>query len=173
MTDEALVEAWQGGDEAAFAEIFNRYSGRILAFITRVVGDSHRAEELMQEVFVRVVTHSRTFDGREAKFSTWLFQIARNLSMNAIRDRNRRREDGIENEAAAGSQPSTIESRLAVDQFLQKLPEDQRVVFVLKHDQDLKYEEIANVLDIPVGTVKSRMHVAVKSLRKILEEVKR
>lgn len=95
MTDESLVAAWQSGDEAAFAEIFNRYSGRILAFATRITGDAHRAEELVQEVFVRMVTHSRTFDGREAKFSTWLFQIARNLSLNAIRDRGRRKEETV------------------------------------------------------------------------------
>ncbi len=171
MTDEKLVEAWQGGDEVAFAEIFRRYNGRILAFITRIVGDSHRAEELVQEVFVRVVTHSRTFDGREAKFSTWLFQIARNLSLNAIRDRGRRREDTMADETfpQAGRQSPSIEGRLAVDHLLQKLPEEQRSVFVLKHDQDLKYQEIAEVLNIPIGTVKSRMHAAIGTLRTALQ----
>ena len=158
----------QAGDEGALAALMDRYQGPLYGFLNRRVGDA-AADDLFQESWLRVVRARHRFDPRR-RFSTWIFQIANNL----CRDRGRRR--AVETrylEGLARSQPSGAERaaappaelQLEMRQRLDALPERLREVLVLRYYQQLPERDIAEILAVPRGTVKSRLHAAVKALR--------
>jgi RNA polymerase sigma-70 factor (ECF subfamily) len=167
-TDEELMVRVQAGDEGALATLMDRYKGPLYGFLNRRVGDA-AADDLFQESWLRVVRARHRFDPRR-RFSTWIFQIANNL----CRDRWRRR--AVETrylEDLARSRPSGAEHaaappaelQLEMRQRLDALPERLREVLVLRYYQQLPERDIAEILSIPRGTVKSRLHAAVKALR--------
>lgn len=157
------------GDARAFELLFERFRPRLFGFLARRCGDPAAAEDLLQETWIRVLRARARFDpGR--RFSTWLFQIANNL----CRDRARRRE--VEHRTREGMTlvlemdppgPGTArpEARLDVERRLATLPDRLREVIVLRYLQELPEREIAEIAGIPQGTVKSRLHAAVRALR--------
>ncbi len=158
----------QSGDEGALGTLMDRYKGPLYGFLNRRVGDA-AADDLFQESWLRVVRARDRFDPRR-RFSTWIFQIANNL----CRDRGRRRAVEIrhlESLARDRSSPSEraeappAELRLDMRQRLDALPERLREVLVLRYYQELPERDIAEILTIPRGTVKGRLHAAVKALR--------
>jgi RNA polymerase sigma-70 factor (ECF subfamily) len=159
--------ALQAGDEDALAILMDRYKGPLFAFLNRRAG-SAAADDLFQESWIRVVRARDRFDPRR-RFSTWLFQIANNL----CRDRSRRRAveqrylDGVRDAARErpGTPPAPVGLRLDMRRRLAALPERLREVLVLRYYHDLGEKEIATALGIPRGTVKSRLHAAVRALR--------
>jgi len=180
LTDEDLVAAFQDGDVSAFDGLVARWDRKIEGAIFRVVGRSEDAKDLCQEVFLKAYRALGTFK-REARFSSWLYQIA----LNACRDRLRRRrgrtylslddlEDSGEPPLAMGG-PSALElveardlSRI-VELAMAELAPEQREVIVLKEYQDLTFLEIAEVLDVPISTVKTRLYRGLGQLRQRLE----
>jgi RNA polymerase sigma-70 factor (ECF subfamily) len=155
----------QAGDETALAVLMDRYKGPLYGFLNRRVGDT-AADDLFQESWLRVVRARDRFDPRR-RFSTWLFQIANNL----CRDRGRRRavesrhlEVMRQGRTEAAAVPG-VESRLDMRQRLEALPERLREVLILRYYQQLSERDIAEILKIPRGTVKSRLHAAVAALR--------
>ena len=158
----------QAGDESALAILMDRWKGPLYAFLFRRA-DPEAADDLFQESWLRVVRARDRFDPRR-RFSTWLFQIANNL----CRDRGRRRAalrralDTAAQEAALegpGAEPVRPELALRMQRRLAALPDRLREVIVLRYYHDLGEGEIAEALGIPRGTVKSRLHAAVRSLR--------
>ena len=158
----------QAGDEGALAALMDRYQGPLYGFLNRRVGDA-AADDLFQESWLRVVRARDRFDPRR-RFSTWIFQIANNL----CRDRGRRRAvEARHLESLAQSQrdeparaaPPPVELRLDMRRRLDALPDRLREVLVLRYYQQLPERDIAEILGIPRGTVKSRLHAAVKALR--------
>jgi RNA polymerase sigma-70 factor, ECF subfamily len=179
-TDEELVDAFQAGDLAAFDDLVRRWERRILAAIYRVMGTEDEARDLCQEAFLRAYRSLGGFK-REARFSSWLYQIALNL----CRDRMRRRRgrvlvslDALEDEGASippRPTPTPLDlleagslSRV-VAEAVEGLPEEQREVIVLKEYQDLTFLEIAEILDVPLSTVKTRLYRGLGQLRVRLE----
>ena len=169
--DRSLLERIRRGDTAAAGELFERHSPALLRFADRLLGDRTAAEEVTQEVFVKVITRAHQYDGR-AEVASWLFAIA----ANACRDRRRkeRRAAVIPLEAVAepAHKGEGIESRLlsrerkaAVRQALSELSEEQREALVLARYHGLPYSEIASVLGISVGAVKTRIFRAVETLK--------
>jgi RNA polymerase sigma-70 factor (ECF subfamily) len=167
-TDEELMVRVQAGDEGALAALMDRYQGPLYGFLNRRVGDA-AADDLFQESWLRVVRARDRFDPRR-RFSTWIFQIANNL----CRDRGRRRAvEARHLESLAQSQrheparaaPPPVELRLDMRRRLDALPDRLREVLVLRYYQQLPERDIAEILGIPRGTVKSRLHAAVKALR--------
>lgn len=169
--DRSLLERIRRGDTAAAGELFERHSPALLRFSDRLLGDRTAAEEVTQEVFVKVITRAHQYDGR-AEVASWLFAIA----ANACRDRRRkeRRAAVIPLEAVAepAHKGEGIESRLlsrerkaAVRQALSELSEEQREALVLARYHGLPYSEIASVLGISVGAVKTRIFRAVETLK--------
>jgi RNA polymerase sigma-70 factor (ECF subfamily) len=167
-------------DEEAFAELVRRWRGPIWNLCTRMIGDIHRAEDLVQETFTRVYNKRADFDTRQ-KFSTWLWRIALNLCYDELRRRNRRpaeqtsntdEEQQLEQLPAFERSPSIVmeESERASEVWraLSSLPESLRSVLVLRHYQDLKFREIAEILNIPEGTVKSRMFEGLQRMGTLL-----
>jgi RNA polymerase sigma-70 factor (ECF subfamily) len=162
-TDEALVARLARGDEAALAELLRRWERPLAHFLYRRTG-GRDVEDLYQEVWLRVVRAAERFD-RGRRFSTWLFHIAGNLS----RDWRRRQpsEPAVAAVEAGGVAPAS-DAAIDVERLLARLPEAQREVVALRYLHDLSEDEVAMVLDIPRGTVKSRLHHAIARLNALV-----
>ena len=159
-TDAELVTAAQGGDTGAVDELLRRHYDRIHAICRRVTGSDADALDATQEALLGIVRGLANYDNR-AKFSTWTYRVAMNASLDELRRRRRRPEPGLpEWHDAADPQPSPAD-RLAdrdeLDAALAALPDDFRAAVVLRDLGDLSYAEIAEALDIPPGTVRSRI----------------
>lgn len=162
-TDEELIAAVAAGDDGALAALYRRWERPLHAFLGRYAGGCD-VDDLVQETWIRVVRGAIRFDPRR-RASTWLFQIALNLA----RDRHRRPPaEPIDPErvaALAAPDPlAPVRAGLDVARLLAALPEPQRAVVVLRHFHDLGEDEIAAILDVPRGTVKSRLHHAMAKL---------
>jgi len=184
LTDADLMRAHQLGDKNAFEELINRHQNGLLNFFYRLVHDRELAEDHTQEVFLKIYLHADSYR-QEAKFTTYLYRVAKNCWIDQLRKTKRRGyvhsldkefENGVnlyERLAADTKEPGArLEEKdraAVIEEAIQSLPEEQRVVFVLAEVQEMKYADIAETLDVPVGTVKSRMHVATRRLRELLE----
>ena len=179
ISDEQAIWRVQMQDDAeAFAMLVKRWEGPIQNLCTRMLGDAHRGEDLAQEAFARVFAKRKEYEAR-GKFSTFLWRIALNLCYDELRKRERRREiplefDGEESLHASDELPPDVslaraETAGRVRDALMKISETYRSVLILRHYEDLKFREIAEVLDIPEGTVKSRMAEGLTQLGQLLE----
>src|SRR6266513_2843349 len=185
--DSGVVTAFLAGEERAFQELVERYQTRLLNFIYRTIGDRDRAEDLVQEVFIRVYRHLHRFD-RSKKFSTWVYTIASNLAKNELRNRSRNplvlfqtlrgSQNGEEEERPLQFEDTTSRPddlyrkrhlRELVEDSVAKLPEHHRQVFVLRELEGKSYEEIAEITDCNLGTVKSRLNRARNAFAEIIE----
>ena len=185
LEDAELVASFLGGEERAFQEIVERYQTRLLNFIYRTIGDRERGEDLVQEVFIRVYRHMARFD-RSKKFSTWIYTIASNLAKNELRNRSRNPLvlfQTIKGNWDDEDRPLQFEDTTArpddmyrkrhlrelVEETVAKLPEHHRQVFVLRELEGKSYEEIAEITDCNLGTVKSRLNRARTAFASIIE----
>jgi RNA polymerase sigma factor (sigma-70 family) len=171
--DNELVSHVRDGCEAAMAVLYGRYAPRCLALARKVVRDPHRAEEVLQEVFIVLWQKPETFDARRGSLATWLLTITHRRSVDAVR-RDRRQtptsvEDLLERVPAAG--PSIDDQLIAtiegenVRTALKSLSEDGRRAIVLAYFGGYSQSEIAVMTDTPLGTVKSRMRAAMATLQ--------
>ncbi len=178
-SDEELVEACQSGEVSAFDILVARWEDRIRGAAYRFLGSDEEARDVAQEAFLRAYQAIGTFK-REARFSSWLYQIATNLCRDRLRRRKTRATVSLEALEEAGSvmvetRPGAHERLLerdlarAVRRAVDALPEEQREVVILKEYQDLTFLEIAQALDVPVSTVKTRLYRGLGQLRLRLE----
>lgn len=173
--DEALVRRIGAGDHAACAALVDRHLARIHAFAARVLGDPAEAEEVAQDVFLRVWEHAARWRPQGARFSTWLYQVA----LNACRDRLRRRRELLPlDESAAASPEQSPEWRMQetsvsarVRDAMSQLPERQREALVLCHFHELPQAEAAVVLGVSIDALESLLARGRRGLRqRLLEE---
>ncbi|MDH4042939.1 MAG: sigma-70 family RNA polymerase sigma factor [Gemmatimonadota bacterium] len=174
--DAEVVAGYLAGDRRAFDQLVDRYERRLLNFVYRTIGDRERSEDLVQEVFIRVHRHLHRFD-QSKKFSTWIYTIASNLAKNELRNRSRnplvlfqaiRRDDDLDQRPLEfedrNSRPDDLfrkrHLRELVEWAVAQLPEHHRIVFVLRELEGKTYEEIAEITDCNLGTVKSRLNRA-------------
>ena len=182
-TDEQAMWRVQMEDDAqAFGLLMERWHDRIHGLCTRMLGNAHVAEDVTQEVFARIFERRKDFDASR-KFSTWLWRIAVNRCYDELRRFQRRREFSLDDDEAEHSfTPDELIETVSPDQqavaheeaevirtALAQLPDIYRAVVVLRHYQGLKLREIADVLDVPEGTVNSRMAEALTQLSRTLE----
>lgn len=186
LEDEVLVQRAVDGDETAYAVLVRRYRNRIFNFTFRYTGNAAEAEDLTQDVFIKAYRNLHRFRG-DAKFSTWLYQIAKNMSINRLRSIKRaivglvnpivddEGDEGLDPIAQAASQDRSPEDRMlgqeaekVVQHAIQKLTPVYRAALILRDIEDLPYEEIAVILGLAEGTVKSRIHRARSELKQIL-----
>ncbi len=184
LDDSAVVSEFLGGEERAFTELVERYQTRLLNFVYRTIGDREKAEDLVQEVFIRVYRHLHRFD-RSKKFSTWAYTIASNLAKNELRNRSRNPLvlfQTIQKNHQDDDRPLQFEDpnsrpddmyrrrhlRQIVEESVAKLPEHHRNVFILRELEGKSYEEIAEITDCNLGTVKSRLNRARNSFAEII-----
>lgn len=187
-TDEELMLRYRDGDKDAFEMLYRRYEKPLLDFIYRMVMDISDAESLCQEAFYRVVKSRKRYKAT-ALFKTWLFQIAINLCRDRLRRMKHRlhvslsapmmshNDGGIElqdriSDPAPGV-PANLESaqlESLIKAAIASLPEEEHLVVVMKEYQGMPYSEIAEVMDCPIGTLKSHNHRAHQKLKKILSK---
>ena len=179
-TDEDLVAAFQSGDIPAFDQLVRRWDRKIQGVIYRLVGNHDEARDLSQEAFLKAYRALGTFK-QEARFSSWLYQIAINATRDRLRRRRRRTDlslDDVEEKGESSLRdgaPSALDliessdlSRV-VAAAMAALPEEQREVVILKEYQGLTFPEIAETLDVPLSTVKTRLYRGLGQLRIRLE----
>ncbi len=164
--DEQLMQQFQKGTTQAFEELFERYRNPVYAFFRRRLEDAARAEDLTQETFVIVLRGTERYEPRAA-FRTWLYAIALKLLWTERRKRVREAKASVEVQDVAGERDS--EEAIWVRDALGRLDVDHREVLMLREYEQLSYEEIAELLRIPVNTVRSRLFRARAELRALLE----
>jgi RNA polymerase sigma-70 factor, ECF subfamily len=178
-TDEELVVAFQSGDIPAFDQLVRRWDRKIQGVIYRIVGNHDEARDVSQEAFLKAYRALGTFK-QEARFSSWLYQIAINATRDRLRRRRRRTDlslDDVEEREpslrdAGPSALDLIESSdlsRVVAAAMAALPEEQREVVILKEYEGLTFPEIAETLDVPLSTVKTRLYRGLGQLRVRLE----
>lgn len=175
IDEQALIERARGGDADAFGAIVARYLERVYRVAYGVVRNADDAQDIAQDTFVRAFRGIDRFDTSRPVFP-WLYQIARNLALNRI-ERVRKRETQFPDyDALVASGPGPEAVAVAADEStriraaVMCLPEQHRRVIELNHFQECSYREIAEILDIPIGTVMSRLYHARQKLRALLEE---
>jgi RNA polymerase sigma-70 factor (ECF subfamily) len=176
--DAPLLARLRAGDARAFEEMVIAYQHRVFGVALRMLGRRAEAEEIAQEAFLRAHRSVAGFRG-DAKLSTWLYAITSRLCLNrlASADRRRMRHDddalarAADQSASATAEMERREREGAVHRAIAELADERRIVLVLCDLEGLSYEEIAQALEVPVGTVRSRLHRARMDLRERLEKV--
>jgi RNA polymerase sigma factor (sigma-70 family) len=176
--DQSLMVAVRQGEVAKLGILFERHHGHLFNFLLRLTGDRHLSEDLVQEVFVRLLKYRHTYRA-ESQFTTWMFQIARNARIDYFR-RNPRDEVRLEDEVAEqvsltpspGEQAEQKEEMRILLHALSSLSEEKRAVLLLRGFQGMKFEEIAKVMRCPVNTAKGRAFKAIRELREALPKIR-
>jgi RNA polymerase sigma-70 factor, ECF subfamily len=168
---EALVRAAQCGDTAAFEAIYRRFSARVHTLCLRICADSYQAEELTQDVFVRIWTKLDTFRW-ESEFATWLYRVAVNQALSGLRAKKQRTNWELLTDdpaGVAGPSRNTHPGRiLDLEKAIAALPDGARTVFVLHDVEGYRHGEIANLMGLAEGTCKAQLHRARRLLREAL-----
>lgn len=184
-TDEQVLAAHLQGDPAAFAELVHRYQRELFTFLSRFLGDATAADDVFQETFIQVHQSSNSFDPSK-RFRPWLFTIAANKARDFLRSKARRHTVPIQAnidqtnndgrqfvdlmesaEIGPDVRMEQLETAQRVQAAIQLLPENLREILLLAYFHQFAYRQIAEILDLPLGTVKSRLHTAVESFAQI------
>lgn len=172
--EEQMIQEVLNGNAASFRWIIERYQRPVHKMIFNLIHDSHIAEDIAQEVFLAVFKKLSTFDSMRCRFSTWIFTIARNKSINHLRKKKNELAMIREN-ASFDADPSgeicQKEFARQMDRALNRLPKKQKNAFVLSQFEKLPYDQIAQIECVSIGTVRSRIHRAKKKLRKDIEKI--
>jgi len=165
-----LISRAQAGDGEAFASLFEQYKNLVYKTAYLVLDDTGEAEDALQEVFLRVHKSLSSFDPHKGAFTTWLHRITFNYCLNHRHKRHHSSLEDVSPTPATDFPGAQMAEEDAMLQATHSLSDKQKAVVILRYYWDLPYAEIAQVLDIPLGTVKSRLDLALKTLRKIIEE---
>ena len=183
-TDEQLIARFQAGDEQAYVELVNRFRNRLMTFVYRFVNDMEKAEDIVQDTLMKLYTHGHYYRNI-AKFSTWIYTIAGNFAKTELRRKKRHKVTNlsqmgfddreyqlpsVEPETGETAQGHFAEKKIQM--AIQELPLHFRTVVILRDIQELSYEEISKIVDVPLGTVKSRINRARLQLQQSLKEFK-
>jgi RNA polymerase sigma-70 factor (ECF subfamily) len=167
-----LIERCRGGDREAFCELFERYKNLVYRTAYLMLNDPDEADEVLQEVFVSMLHSLKTYQPEKSAFSTWLHRVTINRCLNWKRSLNLRallhQPFDFFQKSGASSQVMA-EDKESVRQALRRLSASLRTVIILRYYHDLSYTEIADILNVPDGTVKSRINLAHKKLRELLQ----
>lgn len=166
--DANLVRAFKGGDEDAFDRIFDKYHVPIYSICYRFTRNEADARELTQDVFIKVYRNLRKFNER-SKFFTWVYRIAVNTCI-SFKRRNRKLLPLLETEPKRDPVGQSVRLKVAIDDALKKLPDRQRMAFILRHYQGYTFDEIAEIMNITTGAAKANHYQAVRKLRSYLED---
>lgn len=188
-SDEQLMLAFKSGEARAFELLVRRYRAPVFNFILRFTGNRARAEDLLQETWLKVVRNAEGYEPK-ARFTTWVYTIARNLCVDSARKESYRQADSLEAPAGASDgdgralgevlpdgnaspERGAYNTRLRpmLERALMSLPEEQREVFILREYSGVPFKDIAQVTGTSENTVKSRMRYALEGLRRRLEEL--
>lgn len=173
LEDAELMALSSTGNHEALGALYDRHSGRVFSLAMVLLGDRKDAEEVTQDVFLSVWRHSKGFDPLKARFSTWVTHVAHNRAVDELRKRRRRSKETPLADEPAESHPA-LQDATPLDAEMESkriwklvggLPEEYRTVVYLSYYQGYTHQEIASILDRPLGTVKTHMRAALKRLR--------
>jgi len=181
--DEQLIKDFQQGNQVAYEILYNRYKDRIYNFVYRYVNDVDIAQDIAHDTFLKLYTHKHTYK-EIAKFSTWLFTIALNICRTELRKKKRRKTYSTselsteDREFAISSDRNVVEDKgsdsfeinAVVNICLMKLSEEFRTMIIFRDIQELSYDVISNIMELPIGTVKSRINRGRVKLNQFLSE---
>ena len=176
FTDEALMLAVRDGDVGKLGQLFERYHGPLFDFFCRMTSNRTAADDLVQDVFFRILKYRKTYRD-ESHFTTWMYHIARNARIDYFKKHRAEvlfPEEGFDLPSRGPFPNQHIEQEqetAMLKRALERLPDDKRELLVMARYQELKYDQIAEMLDVDVGTVKVRVHRAVKELRGIFMKI--
>ena len=184
-SDEQLIGRFQSGDEGAYVELVNRYKDRLLNFVFQFLGDIEQAEDVVQDTMLRLYEKKHYYK-EIAKFSTWLYTIAKNLANTELRKRKQRKTtllsqfskddkmyDLPSNDNEVGQEIQTEIVSKIIREAVDQLSEKFKTVITLRDIQQLSYEDISEIIDVPIGTVKSRINRARLQLQVELKHLKK
>ena len=168
LSDEKLILRFQEGDINAYNELVKRYKDRLLNFVFRYFNNREQAEDVVQDTLIKLYTHASYYKNI-AKFSTWIFTIAKNNALTELRKNKRKQTDSLWTDDGKvidiNSNDQTLDRRVQneiavvqLNKFLDEIPENFRMAVVLRDFQELSYDEISKILEIPIGTIKSRIN---------------
>lgn len=168
LSDEDLMSRFQGGEERAFAALYDRYQNRLYGYCVKMLKDRALAEDIFQEVFIRVARKNKQFTG--GNFGGWLFAIARNQCLNAIRDRHEHTSlEDVDRTLVAPETDLYNETGEILRTAVEELAEEYREVLILRVYSGFSYKEIADITGLKLATVKVRIHRAKLKLHEVLE----
>lgn len=168
-SEEDLVESLKQNDRTAYEYLYDRYSGALFSVICKVLRDDEKAEDVMQDAFLKIWKSIKSYDPAKGRLFTWMLNIARNSAIDAVRSEGRKpgMDDISENldrtEINASYQPST--STIDLKALVDKLRPERKVLVDMVYFQGYTQEEVSKKLDIPLGTVKSRIRTALQDLK--------
>ena len=182
LTDEQLIRKFQDGDVGAYNQIVYRYKDRLLNFIYRFLNDLDRSEDLVQDTLLKLYTHKDSYK-EIAKFSTWLYTIAANLARTELRKIKRRKTFSVtelshddrefiikSTDVGPGEANFSQNFEKNVQRALAELPDDFKTIIILRDIQELSYDEISKIVEVPLGTVKSRINRGRVKLQQLLKK---
>ncbi len=168
LSDEDLMSRFQGGEERAFTALYDRYQNRLYGYCVKMLKDRALAEDIFQEVFIRVARKHQQFTG--GNFGGWLFAIARNQCLNAIRDRHEHSSlEDVGRNLVAPETDLYNESSEILRAAVETLPDEYREVLILRVYSGFSYKEISDITGLKLATVKVRIHRAKLKLHELLE----
>ena len=189
LSDEQLFKLFQDGDNKPLDQLMVKYQNKLITFIYMIVGDQILAEDLAQDTFVKVITKKHTYNEKVgAKFSTWMYTIAKNLAFSELRKKTRRKTDSFSHIKRGGQDQADRPIEIAdisqnpedqimasfkkVEIFsrLSLLSEEFKLIIILRDIQELSYDEISIIVELPLGTVKSRINRARLKLYECLKD---
>jgi len=185
LSDEQLIKLFQDGNEGAYVQLVENYKDRLYNFLYGIIRDVDLAEDLSQETFIKVFIHKDSYRG-PYKFSTWMYTIGKNLALTELRKLKRRKTSSftdinsrseewgeIQIPDPAESIDDTMsneEKSKIIQKAIYQLSQDFMIVIILRDIQELSYEDISTILEVPIGTVKSRINRGREKLRQLLKE---
>ncbi|MGM0747569.1 MAG: RNA polymerase sigma factor [Bacillota bacterium] len=174
LSDEELMEKVKQKDMEAYNSLYTRHAQKTYQFIFLYIRQKQAAEDLLQETFIRVYVKSRTYKSEKASFRTWLHQIAHRLCIDHYRKHSKFKWQQIEpnehEDAESGSVEYHVQNKMLIQQYVGQLPAKERSILILAYYQGFSGREISHILNIPEGTVKSKLHYSLKKLNKQLKK---
>lgn len=169
MTDEMIMEAVKRGELQQASVLFERYNRRIFNFLARMTMDRESAEDLTQNVFLRIIKYRNSYK-EGARFQSWIYQVARNIFSDHYQAHKNRFADFVDVEKVSDNMPEEEsemwdEREILLHRSMAKLGEEQREILILTRFQQLKYEEVAVIMDTTVANIKVKVHRAIAKLR--------
>jgi RNA polymerase sigma factor (sigma-70 family) len=171
-TEQELVSSLQRREQSAFSYLYDQYSGALYSVISNIVSDTEISNDVLQEVFVKIWKQIESYDSSKGRLFTWMLNISRNASIDMLRSRqyqhskkNQELTDNVYEKAGAVSDST---DNIGLKKIVNKLKEDQRVLVELSYFQGYTQDEISKMLDVPLGTVKTRLRKALSELRNLM-----
>lgn len=173
-TEQELISCLQQRDNQAFSYLYDNYSGAIYGIISQIVPEKETANDVMQEVFVNIWKKIESYDPSKGRLFTWMLNVARNASIDKVRSRsyrdnmkNQPMQDSVHNMGTQVVKPNVDD--VGLKKVLGKLKNEHRVLIDLSYFQGFTHEEIAKAMDMPLGTVKTRIRSALIQLRSLIQ----